>query len=52
MSLITANRPETNEVDMNLVRRDVDELINAGIKKFGTEESKFNTIFGLRRLNQ
>lgn len=48
-SLMTANRPETNEVDMHLVRSDVDELIKAGVKKWGTDESKFNAIFGIRR---
>jgi hypothetical protein len=38
-----------NEVDMNLVRKDVDELVQAGIKKLGTDEAKFNVIFGTRR---
>ncbi len=50
-SLMTASRPETNEVDMNLVRSDVSELIQAGIKKWGTDESKFNIIFGTRRFS-
>jgi hypothetical protein len=49
VSLLTASRPEINEVDMNLVRKDVDELVQAGIKKLGTDESKFNVIFGTRR---
>ena len=48
-SLLVASRPEVNEVDMNLVREDVDELIKAGVKKWGTDESKFNSIFGTRR---
>ncbi len=48
--LISATRPETNEVDMNAVRQDVDELITAGVKKWGTDEAKFATIFGTRRL--
>ena len=48
-SIMTASRPETKEVDMHLVRKDVDELINAGIKRWGTDESKFNIIFGIRR---
>lgn len=48
-SLLGGNRQEKNEVDMNLVREDVDELIKAGVKKWGTDESKFNTIFGTRR---
>jgi hypothetical protein len=48
-SLMTASRPEVNEVDLNLVRSDVEELIKAGIKKWGTDEAKFNIIFGTRR---
>ena len=48
-SLLAFSRPETSEVDMNLVRQDVDELVKAGVKKWGTDESKFNTIFGTRR---
>ena len=49
VSLLTGTRPETQEVDMNLVRKDVDDLVAAGIKKLGTDEAKFNTIFGVRR---
>lgn len=48
-SILSFSRPETNEVDMNLVRQDVDELIAAGPKKWGTDEAKFNVIFGTRR---
>lgn len=47
-SLMTGGRPETNEVDLNVVRKDVDELIKAGIKKWGTDEAKFHIIFGIR----
>ena len=35
-SIMSASRPETNEVDLNVVNSDVDELIKAGIKKWGT----------------
>ena len=49
VSLLTGTRPETQEVDLNLVRKDVDDLVAAGIKKLGTDEAKFNTIFGVRR---
>ena len=49
VSLLTGTRPETQEVDMNLVKKDVDDLVAAGIKKWGTDEAKFNTIFGIRR---
>lgn len=47
-SLMTGNRSESNEVDLALVRSDADELIAAGIKKWGTDESKFNQIFASR----
>ena len=47
-SILSFGRAETNEVDMNLVRQDVDDLIKAGIKKLGTDEQKFNTVFGTR----
>ena len=48
-SLLSGNRPENNEVDLNLVRKDVDDLYAAGVKKWGTDEAKFNSIFGNRR---
>ena len=47
-SLMTAGRSESNEVDLKLVRQDTDDLIDAGVKKWGTDESKFNQIFGTR----
>lgn len=50
-SLMTAGRSESNEVDLVQVRSDVDELIQAGVKKWGTDESKFNSIFCTRRLD-
>jgi hypothetical protein len=34
-SIMSPSRPETNEVDLNVVNSDVDELIKAGIKKWG-----------------
>lgn len=49
-SLLSFSRPETNEVDMNLVKKDVDDLIKAGAKRWGTDDSTFNVIFGTRRL--
>ena len=38
-----------NDVNMNIVEKDVDDLIAAGIKKLGTDEAKFNEIFAKRR---
>jgi annexin A7/11 len=48
-TLLNGNRVETNEVDMTSVDKDVDDLIASGIKRWGTDESKFNFIFGTRR---
>ena len=47
-SLVNAGRSESNEVDLKLVRQDVEELMKAGVKKWGTDESKFNEIFASR----
>ena len=49
-SLLTASRPSGNMVDKTQARIDADELIKAGVKKWGTDESKFVTILCTRRL--
>ena len=49
LSLVAANRPETKDVNMSIVSKDVDDLVDAGIKKLGTDEAKFNEIFAKRR---
>lgn len=48
-SLLTATRPSGNMVDKTKARMDVEELIKAGVKKWGTDESKFVTILCTRR---
>ena len=48
-SLLTASRPSGNMVDKTQARIDAEELIKAGIKKWGTDESKFITILCTRR---
>jgi hypothetical protein len=47
-SLLSFGRSESSEVDVNQVKKDVDEIVRAGIKKIGTDESKFLTLFGTR----
>jgi hypothetical protein len=47
--LLNGTRVETSEVIVENVQRDVDDLIAAGVKKWGTDESKFNVILGTRR---
>ncbi|KAH8870505.1 Annexin A4 [Schistosoma japonicum] len=41
IALLQANRDESTSVDTNLVRRDVEDLYNAGESRIGTDESKF-----------
>jgi hypothetical protein len=48
-SLLTASRPSGNMIDKTQARIDCEELIKAGIKKWGTDESKFITILCTRR---
>jgi hypothetical protein len=46
ISLSTAARPDTgNKVDRTLAQRDAQDLQKAGTKSWGTDESKFITIF-------
>uniref|UniRef100_A0A6I8SRC9 Annexin n=1 Tax=Xenopus tropicalis TaxID=8364 RepID=A0A6I8SRC9_XENTR len=48
VSLAQGNRDESNNVDMALVQRDVQELYAAGENRLGTDESKFNAILCTR----
>jgi hypothetical protein len=44
VSMLQANRPEGNTIDRRKARKDAKELFEAGEKKFGTDESRFNVI--------
>lgn len=44
MALLQANRPEGNTIDRRKARNDAKALFEAGEKKFGTDESRFNVI--------
>lgn len=48
-SLLTASRPSGNMVDRTQAKIDCEELIKAGVKKWGTDEAKFVTILCTRR---
>ncbi|CAL8091839.1 unnamed protein product [Calicophoron daubneyi] len=48
VSMLQANRDESTTVDMEKVKRDVDDLYRAGENKLGTEESTFNMILAQR----
>lgn len=45
ISLLQGQRPETTEVNVDDAKRDAQDLVEAGIAKFGTDESKFNSLF-------
>lgn len=49
VSLLTANRPSGNMVDKTQADVDAQNLINAGVKKLGTDESRFIVILCSRR---
>ena len=49
VALLTANRPTGNMVDLTQADVDAQNLINAGIKKLGSDESRFIVILCSRR---
>lgn len=52
VSLLTATRPSGNLVNWTKAKIDSKELVNAGINKWGTDESKFITILCTRSFAQ
>ena len=44
VSMLQANRPEGNQINRTKARKDAKDLHEAGEKKFGTDESRFNVI--------
>ena len=51
VSLLSASRPTGNMVDLTQADVDAQNLINSGVKKFGTDEARFIAILCSRRLN-
>jgi len=49
---LQANRPESTEFDRNKAKQDAQELLEAGEKKWGTDESKFQVIIVARSYAQ
>jgi hypothetical protein len=44
ISLMQGKRPDTTEVNVEQSKQDAQSLIDAGVAKFGTDESKFNVL--------
>ncbi|XP_048237869.1 annexin A6-like isoform X1 [Haliotis rufescens] len=52
VTLVQASRSDATEVDRNKAHQDAKALYEAGEKKWGTDESKFNVILGSRSYPQ
>jgi hypothetical protein len=52
VSLLTAVRPDGNKVDMTQAKKDAQKLVDAGVNKTGTDETKFITVLCTRSYAQ
>ncbi|XP_065670429.1 annexin A4 isoform X2 [Hydra vulgaris] len=52
VSMCQGNRDETGVVDLEKAKKEAAELYQAGEKKWGTDESRFNVILASRNFNQ
>jgi len=52
VSLCQANRDETGTVDIEKAKKEANDLYQAGEKKLGTDESRFNVVLASRNFKQ
>ncbi|WP_395239422.1 annexin, partial [Salmonella sp. s54412] len=52
VSMCQGNRDESNTVDMAKATKEAQELFQAGEKKWGTDESRFNVVLATRNFKQ
>jgi len=52
VSMCQANRDETGTVDLAKAQKEANDLLQAGEKKWGTDESRFNVVLASRNFNQ
>jgi len=52
VSMCQANRDESGTVDMAKAQKEAQDLFQAGEKKWGTDESRFNVVLASRNFNQ
>ena len=52
VSLLQADRPNSNMVDKTQAKSDSQSLLNAGVKKWGTNEQSFVTVFCTKSYSQ
>jgi len=52
VSMCQANRDESGTVDIEKAKKEANDLFQAGEKKWGTDESRFNVVLASRNFNQ
>ncbi len=45
VTLLQGRRPETTEGNIDKIKKDAKSLVDAGAKRFGSDEARFNALF-------